>query len=78
MAVVRYSTRSGTRNCPKRHARYLAELNLDHLVHYRVSEAVAALKETDGPFDLIFNDINKEGYPDSLPVIEPSCAPAGC
>jgi caffeoyl-CoA O-methyltransferase len=49
---------------------YLAELNLGHLVQYRVSEAVAALKETDGPFDLIFNDINKEGYPDSLPVIE--------
>ena len=49
---------------------YLAELNLDHLVHYRVSEAVAALKESDGPFDLIFNDINKEGYVASLPVIE--------
>jgi caffeoyl-CoA O-methyltransferase len=49
---------------------YLAELNLGHLVHYRVSEAVAALKETDGPFDLIFNDINKEGYVASLPVIE--------
>jgi caffeoyl-CoA O-methyltransferase len=49
---------------------HLADLNLGHLVQYRVSEAVAALKETDGPFDLIFNDINKEGYPDSLPVIE--------
>jgi caffeoyl-CoA O-methyltransferase len=49
---------------------YLADLNLDHLVQYRVSEAVAALKESEGPFDLIFNDINKEGYPDSLPVIE--------
>jgi caffeoyl-CoA O-methyltransferase len=49
---------------------YLADLGLGHLVRYRVSEAVAALKECDGPFDLIFNDINKEGYPDSLPVIE--------
>jgi caffeoyl-CoA O-methyltransferase len=34
-----------------------------------VGEAVAALRQTDGPFDLIFNDIDKEGYPASLPVI---------
>jgi caffeoyl-CoA O-methyltransferase len=38
-------------------------------VHYRVSEAIQALKETEGPFDLIFNDIDKHAYPESLPVI---------
>jgi caffeoyl-CoA O-methyltransferase len=56
---------------------HLAELKLDHLIHYRVSEAVAALRETEGPFDLIFNDINKESYLDSLPVIEEKLRPGG-
>lgn len=49
---------------------YLAEAGVGHLVHFRVSEAVAALRETDGPFDLIFNDIDKSGYPASLPLIK--------
>ena len=33
------------------------------------AEAVQALRETDGPFDLIFNDIDKHQYPGSIPVI---------
>src|SRR5947209_5556513 len=28
-------------------------------------------RQTAGPFDIIFNDIDKHGYPDSLPVIKP-------
>ena len=32
-------------------------------VHYQVSEAIQALKGTEGPFDLIFNDIDKHAYP---------------
>lgn len=50
--------------------RHLAALGLDDVVHYHVAEAVATLKETTGPFDLIFNDITKEDYPASLPVID--------
>jgi len=38
-------------------------------MHYVVSEAIQALKETEGPIDLIFNDIDKHGYPESLLVI---------
>ena len=44
-------------------------LGLDHLVQYHTAEAVATLRDTPGPFDLIFNDIDKAGYPASLPVI---------
>ena len=40
------------------------------LVQYHVSEAVETLRKTDGPFDIIFNDIDKEAYPASLPVIK--------
>jgi predicted O-methyltransferase YrrM len=49
---------------------HLAALGYDGLIQYHVSEAVQALRQSDGPFDLIFNDINKAGYPASLPVIE--------
>jgi predicted O-methyltransferase YrrM len=49
---------------------HLATLGHADLIQYHVSEAVQALRETAGPFDLIFNDIDKTGYPDSLPVIE--------
>jgi len=46
-------------------------------VRYHVSEAVAALRAADGPFDLIFNDIDKHGYPASLPVIAEKLRPGG-
>ena len=53
----------------KRAKTHLRTLGLDALIEYRVGEAVDVLRTTDGPFDVIFNDINKEGYPASLPVI---------
>ena len=46
-------------------------------IHYRVSEAILALKETEGPFDLIFNDIDKHAYPESLQVIREKLRPGG-
>lgn len=49
---------------------HLGKLGYANLIQYHISEAVQALRDTEGPFDLIFNDIDKVGYPDSLPVIE--------
>ena len=56
---------------------HLGNLGLADVVRFRVGEAVAELAATDGPFDLIFNDIDKDGYPDSLPVIEAKLRPGG-
>ena len=39
-------------------------------MQFHIGEAVAALRAARGPFDVIFNDIDKQGYPDALPVIE--------
>ena len=36
-----------------------------------------ALREAEGPFDLIFNDIDKAGYPASIPVIKEKLKPGG-
>ena len=56
---------------------HLGALGLDGIVQYRVGEAVAALRSADGPFDLIFNDIDKADYPASLPAIEAQLKPGG-
>lgn len=49
---------------------YLGRLGFGNIVQYHVGEAVETLKQTEGRFDLMFNDIDKHGYPASLPVIK--------
>jgi caffeoyl-CoA O-methyltransferase len=56
---------------------HLGALGYDGIVQYHVQEAIEALEAADGPFDLIFNDIDKGGYPRSLPVIERKLEPGG-
>jgi predicted O-methyltransferase YrrM len=48
---------------------HLAKLGYEGIVRYRVAEAVAALGESEGHFDLIFCDIDKNGYPAALPIM---------
>lgn len=57
--------------------RHLDVLGHADTVSYHVGEAVAALRATAGPFDLIFNDIDKEGYPGALPAIAEKLRPGG-
>ena len=54
----------------KRARGHLSALGLGDLVEFHVAEALESLRQAAGPFDIIFNDIDKEGYPDSLPVIK--------
>lgn len=56
---------------------HLDALGYSDIVRYHVSEAVQALREADEPFDLVFNDIDKHAYPESLPVIEEKLRPGG-
>lgn len=56
---------------------HLAALDLLDLVEFQVGEAVDALRNADEGFDLIFNDIDKQGYPASLPVIAEKLRPGG-
>lgn len=56
---------------------HLGEMGYGGIVRYTVGEAVEALRNTAGPFDLIFNDIDKQAYPESLQVIEEKLAPGG-
>ncbi len=54
----------------ERAANHLSTLGREDVVEFHVAEAVQTLQQAEGPFDIIFNDIDKEGYPDSLPVIK--------
>lgn len=49
---------------------HLSRLGFDGMIQYHVAEAIETLRTQPGPFDLIFNDIDKEGYPAALPVIK--------
>ena len=49
---------------------HLSRLGYEGLVEYHVAEAVETLRARQEHFDLIFNDIDKEAYPTSLPLIK--------
>jgi caffeoyl-CoA O-methyltransferase len=56
---------------------HLGRLGFDGIVEYRVAEAIDTLRDTPGPFDLIFDDIEKQCYPESLPVVAEKLRPGG-
>jgi len=64
-------------NLSKQAQKHLTSLGYNGSIHYHVGEAVQTLRETPGPFDLIFNDIDKEAYAESLPVIADKLRPGG-
>lgn len=56
---------------------HLEVLGYSSLVDFHVAEAIETLRQTPGQFDLIFNDIDKECYPESLPLIREKLKPGG-
>ena len=56
---------------------HLEALGHGDVVRYYVGEAVAALRATRGLVDIVFNDIDKEGYPAALDVVEQKLRPGG-
>ena len=55
----------------------LAALGLADVVRFHVGEAVATLRQASGPFDIVFNDIDKQDYPKALDVIVTKLRPGG-
>jgi len=46
-------------------------------ISYVMGEAIEALRNTDGPFDIIFNDIDKDAYPDTIDLAYERLKPGG-
>ena len=56
---------------------YLERGGLASKVHFVVGDGLEVIKGLDGPFDIIFVDIEKEQYPASLPLTLPRLRPGG-
>jgi caffeoyl-CoA O-methyltransferase len=56
---------------------FFADSGVSDRIHLHVGDALKALSETPGEFDLIFNDVDKEGYPDVLVQAPPRLRPNG-
>ncbi|MDQ4143787.1 MAG: class I SAM-dependent methyltransferase [Actinomycetota bacterium] len=44
---------------------FLGRAGLDGPIRYHVGDALSALREVDGDFDIVYCDIDKDGYPDA-------------
>lgn len=56
---------------------YLSRAGLDGRVEYRVGNALEIARDLQGPFDVIFNDIDKQDYPLVPAVAERLLRPGG-
>jgi predicted O-methyltransferase YrrM len=56
---------------------YLARAGLDGPIRYHVGDAVAQLATLDPPFDVVYNDIDKDGYPDAWRAARDLVRPGG-
>lgn len=57
--------------------RYFVEAKLDHKIKFIVGDAVSIMNSVDGEFDIIYNDIDKHGYPDAFKASVPRLRKGG-
>jgi len=56
---------------------FLDRAALGERVEIRVGDGLEIAREYDGPFDIVFNDIDKQDYPRALPVALQRLRPGG-
>lgn len=56
---------------------YFKRLGIDHKIEFHVGMAQDILKQHDRPFDIIFNDVDKEQYPETLDIAIPRLRAGG-
>ena len=61
----------------RRAAEYFKKAGVEKQIQIRVGDALTSLDEEKGTFDLIFNDVDKEQYPDVLPKALHRLRPGG-
>ena len=57
--------------------RYVEKAGLADRVEFCVGDALQALRDHPGPFDIIFNDVDKTFYPQVLPLVAPKLRKGG-
>jgi predicted O-methyltransferase YrrM len=56
---------------------YLKAAGLLHKVEFKKGDAIKILSQTEGPFDIILNDVDKDDYPRALEVAVPKLRVGG-
>lgn len=56
---------------------FLRRAGLSDQVEFRIGNALDLIEEMEGPFDIIFNDIDKASYPDALKLALPRLKSGG-
>ena len=56
---------------------YFKRAALQSRFDFRVGDARRILESTDGPFDIILNDIDKEQYPETIDIVAPKLRKGG-
>jgi len=74
-AEVHYS--DGSEQNAREAQAYFARAGVAPVIQVHVGDALSSLASTSGVFDLIFNDVDKEGYPAVLEAVGPRLKPGG-
>lgn len=61
----------------ERARRNIAEAGLGDVIMVQLGQALSVLPEVGGDFDFIFNDIDKESYPQVIPLAKNALRPGG-
>ena len=56
---------------------YFESAGVSHKIDFQVGMAQKILEHTSGPFDIIFNDIDKHEYPDIIELVVSKLRPGG-
>jgi caffeoyl-CoA O-methyltransferase len=67
----------GSEDNRKKAMSYLKRGGYGSLIDYKVGDALEIISQHDGPFDIIFNDIDKEGYPKAFDLAIPRLRSGG-
>lgn len=57
--------------------RFLSRVGLWDRITFHVSDAMTAFNKTSGPYDIVYNDIDKHGYPDAWQASRDRIRPGG-
>ncbi|MBD3233553.1 MAG: O-methyltransferase [candidate division Zixibacteria bacterium] len=57
--------------------KYFKEANLESMLDFRVGDALEIIKEIDIPIDIIYNDVDKHGYPEAFDLSVPKLRKGG-
>lgn len=71
-----YCTDGSSKNKAKA-KEYLSRISLWNRINYQVGEAITLLKKEKGPFDIIYNDIDKGDYPEAWEEAKNKIRPGG-